>query len=578
MEKPRKAGDPHLLARRDAGRSLGQIDRHFRIFPFPFSRKSAVSLPLVLAAVGSLFMDADANAAQRPLSRQGANYAVVSFKDLPGWDVDQQAAAFAAFLKSCERLIGLSRTDSKVKAGEALLELCVKASQLSGLRSNAEARAFFERHFVPQRVIHAAGKGLLTAYYEPIVPGSRTPTARFAWPLYKRPPDLVTIVDEANRGTVQGSLTHARQSDKGLVPFATRAEIEQGALKGKNLELLYVEHAVDAFFIQIQGSARIKLPDGSTVRVGYDGKNGHPYTSIGRVLIDQGQIPVERMSLQALQSWLKANAAKAREVMWANKSFVFFKEHAQKEASGPQGVHDITLTPGRSLAIDPSYHALGLPIFVAASEIKHIPAAIGATVDSSPKTSPQGSLRKSAAAAREAAQTGFHRLMVAQDVGSAIKGPERGDIYVGTGDAAGKIAGVTKHPGNFFVLVPKGQATGRQPAVAVSGPGAASPAASQTPAAPLPAVAASPPAAASRPANEPPKPASVTATVGPAAVAAGKAPSSETTAAQPVAAPGPASPAQSSLDKSATKKSPGKGGTADEDATTIADQLRTSLQ
>ena len=117
---------------------------------------------------------------------------------------------------------------------------------------------------MPHRVAHEAGKGLLTAYYEPIVPGSRTPSGRFAWPLYKRPPDLVTIVDEANRGTVQGTLTHARQGDKGLVPFATRAEIEQGALKGKNLELMYVEHAVDAFFMQIQGSARVKLPDGST--------------------------------------------------------------------------------------------------------------------------------------------------------------------------------------------------------------------------------------------------------------------------------------------------------------------------
>ena len=555
----------------DVGRRPRQVDRNSGTFLAPSRRTSALTLALVLAAVGSFFMDADANAAKRPLSRLGAHYTTVAFKDVPGWDVDQHAAAFGAFLKSCERLIVLSRTDSKVKASDALLDLCVKASQLSGSRSNAEARAFFERCFVPHRVTHEGGKGLLTAYYEPIVPGSRTPTARFTWPLYKRPPDLVTIVDEANRGTVQGGLTHARQSDKGLLPFATRAEIEQGALKGKNLELLYVEHAVDAFFIQIQGSARVKLPDGSTVRVGYDGKNGHPYTSIGRVLIDQGQIPVERMSLQALQSWLKANAAKAREVMWANKSFVFFKEHAQKEASGPQGVHDITLTPGRSLAIDPSYHALGLPIFVAAPEIKHIPAAIGANADGSPKASPNSSLRKSAAAARETAQAGFHRLMVAQDVGSAIKGAERGDIYVGTGDAAGKIAGITKHPGNFFVLVPKPPATSRQPAVAVSSPGAAPPPAGQPPAA-----AAKPTTAASRPANEPPKPAP--GPVVPAAVAAGKATSGAPIGTTPAAAPEPASSAQSSIEKSAAKKSPGKAGKPDDDAAAIADQMRTSLQ
>ena len=196
------------------------------------------------------------------------------------------------------------------------------------------------------------------------------------------------------------------------------------------------------------------------VRVGYDGKNGHPYTSIGRVLIDQGQIPVERMSLQALQTWLKANAAKAREVMWANKSFVFFKEHAAKDASGPQGVHDITLTPGRSLAVDPSYHALGLPIFVAAPEIKHIPVTIGAK--------PELFL---AQIGRGGARSGTDRLSPAD--GRARRrfrhqGPERGDIYVGTGETAGKIAGITKHPGNFFVLVPKGQTKGRQPSMAVT--------------------------------------------------------------------------------------------------------------
>jgi membrane-bound lytic murein transglycosylase A len=516
-------------------------------------------------------MDADANAAQRPQSRAAATYSAVTFKDLPGWAADDQAAAFGAFLKSCERLIVLSRTDSKVKADEALIELCVKAGQLGGLRGNAEARAFFEQHFVPHRVAHEPGKGLLTAYYEPIVPGSRTPTARFSWPLYKRPADLVTIVDEANRGTVQGSLTHARQSDKGLVPFATRAEIEQGALKGKNLELMYVEHAVDAFFMQIQGSARVKLPDGSLVRVGYDGKNGHPYTSIGRVLIDQGQIPVERMSLQALQTWLKANSAKAREVMWANKSFVFFKEHAQKEASGPQGVHDITLTPGRSLAVDPSYHALGLPIFVAAPEIKHIPAAIGAKPDSPPS----GSLRKSAAAARDAALTGFHRLMVAQDVGSAIKGPERGDIYVGTGDAAGKIAGTTKHTGNFFVLVPKAQSKIRQPSVAVSGAG------TPPPPAPSGKPAAAPTVAAPQATKELPKVAP--AATGPAAVTTQKPQQSETIVIKQAPAPEKSISAPMPADKPIASKSgdskpASKAEKTDDDATAIADQMRTSLQ
>jgi membrane-bound lytic murein transglycosylase A len=393
----------------------------------------------------------------KSMTRVTATYAPAAFKDLPGWIADDHRAAYGAFLKSCERLIVLSRTDSKVKAGAAHLALCVKAAQLPGSKSNAEARAFFERHFVPHRVVHDGGARMLTAYYEPLVLGSRTPTERFPWPLYKRPPDLVTIVDEANRGTTSG-LTHVRQTGKGPVPFATRAEIEQGALKGRDLELMYVEHAVDGFFMQIQGSARVKLTDGSSVRIGYDGKNGHPYTSIGRVLIDQGEIPVERMSLQALQTWLKANPVKAREVMWANKSFVFFREHADQKATDPQGVHDIMLTPGRSLALDPSYHAIGLPVYVVAPDIRHIP--------------PQ--------------RKGFQRLMIAQDVGSAIKGPERGDIYVGSGDLAGRIAGTTKHPGTFFVLLPRdgaGDQKPEPPAAAVQ----AAPGSTGPPATPIPA-------------------------------------------------------------------------------------------
>ena len=296
------------------------------------------------------------------------------------------------------------------------------------------------------------------------------------------------------------------------------------------------------------------------------------------------------MSLQALQTWLKANAAKAREVMWANKSFVFFKEHAQKEASGPQGVHDITLTPGRSLAVDPSYHALGLPIFVAAPEIKHIPVTIGGK----PESPPASSLRKSAAVARETAQSGFHRLMVAQDVGSAIKGVERGDIYVGTGDLAGKIAGITKHPGNFFVLVPKPQTKGRQPSVAAApvavAPAAASsavpappPTASAKPAAAKPAATvAAPPPAKDGPANQPAKdlPKAAPARDAPAALTTQKARSNEAVAVKPVRPPDttPAAPGDMGADKSEARKPASKDDKADDAAAAIADQMRTSLQ
>ena len=382
-------------------------------------------------------------------ARPAMTYQRVGFNDLPGWQADDHRTAYAAFLNSCHRLVQMARgikdtaqvasQAPKMLPDEKLLPLCTTAQMLPGKPSNIEARNFFERYFVPHRVAHNGAIGLLTGYYEPVIEGSRLPDARFKAPVYKRPGDLVNLVEESQRGAQDGSMTHGRQTTAGISPYPTRADIDQGILKNKGLELLFLEDPVDVFFMQIQGSGRIKLPDGSMIRIGYDGKNGHPYTSIGRILIDQGEIPVERMSLTALAHWLKANAAKARDLMWANKSYVFFREYRGKESGSPQGVHEIPLTPGRSLAIDAGYHAIGLPVYVVAPQLTHA-----------------GS--KTADAKANGGPAGFHRLMIAQDVGSAIKGPERGDIYFGSGDKAGKLAGVTKHPGNLFVLLPKSEA------------------------------------------------------------------------------------------------------------------------
>jgi membrane-bound lytic murein transglycosylase A len=221
-----------------------------------------------------------------------------------------------------------------------------------------------------------------------------------------------------------------RKTTKGLEPFATRAEIEQGALKGHGLELMYLEDPVDAFFMQVQGSGRIKLRDGATVRLNYDGKNGYPYTSIGRYLVDKGFFTAEEITLQRLRAFLRADPHRGREVMWQNKSFVFFRElDPAIAADGPLGAQSVPLTPGRSLAVDVGVHTLGLPVYVVAPSLAH--------------------------GERGGA---FNRLMVAQDVGSAIKGPERGDIFFGSGAAAGKLAGTTRHPGNLFVLLPVHQA------------------------------------------------------------------------------------------------------------------------
>jgi membrane-bound lytic murein transglycosylase A len=190
--------------------------------------------------------------------------------------------------------------------------------------------------------------------------------------------------------------------------------------------------------MQIQGSGRIKLTDGSTVRVHYDGKNGHPYSSIGRYLIDKGIAPADRMSMAALADWLRADLERGRQVMWQNNSYVFFRE-IRDETGSPLGAMRVPLTPGRSLAIDTAFHALGMPIFVTAPTMKHVPGLAS-----------------------------FNRLMVGQDVGSAIRGPQRGDIYWGSGDLAAKIAGSTQHPARFFVLVPSAspKASAEAPSVA----------------------------------------------------------------------------------------------------------------
>ncbi len=359
------------------------------------------------------------------------------FSAIPGWNTDDHAAAFASFLKSCARLNAIAAGRAKAAAGPAappppnaeLLAICSAAlaleRQSAGRITPAAAKSFFETRFTPHRVRHAEPAGLLTAYYEPEIKGSRTKTAAFPVPLRRRPPDLVNLVSESARASMANGLTHARKTPTGTEPYFTRAEIDQGALANQNLEFAYLADDVEKFFLQIQGSGRIIFADGTAMRVSYDGKNGHPYTSIGRYLIDKGIIAADRMSLTALGNWLRGNQPLARDVMWQNKSYVFFRELTGAAAGGPLGVHDMPLTPGRSLAVDTSFHDLGLPIHIVAPTLK-LPGE----------------------------KAGLARLVVAQDVGSAIKGPERGDLYVGSGDAAGKIAGVTKHPVSFYVLRP----------------------------------------------------------------------------------------------------------------------------
>jgi membrane-bound lytic murein transglycosylase A len=359
------------------------------------------------------------------------SYKTMTYAEVPGWAGDDHAAAFNTFRKSCERVQASARERTGATAPKAttpmraaLVGVCEAAGRITGKVTKEAAKAFFEANFTPNAVVHKGPQGLLTGYYEPLLEGSRAPQGKFQTPIYKRPPDLINLVDETQRGAIGASLTHARKTDKGVEPFFTRAQIEQGALKGKGLELLYLTDPVEVFFMQIQGSGRVKLPDGKVVRVHYDGKNGHPYSSIGRYLIEKGLLAADKVSMGALGNWLRADPERGKLVMWQNSSYVFFRELGV-DAKGPLGAMNAPLTSGRSLAVDPSHHMLGTPIFVTAGNMSHV------------------------------VKSGtFSRLMVAQDVGSAIKGPERGDIYFGSGNAAGKLAGVTKHPGKFIVLLP----------------------------------------------------------------------------------------------------------------------------
>ena len=335
----------------------------------------------------------------------------VSFAEIGGWATDDHEAAFAALLKSCGKKS--ARDDPP----------CKEALRLGEKVSRDVARRFFETNYVPHRVA-GVPPGLVTGYYEPEVSGSRERSGKFQVPVYGRPADIVQMTPDLLRALYNDRQSVMRQDGDQLVPYYTRAEIEAGALQGRGLELLYLDDPIELFFMQVQGSGRVRLPDGSWVRLGYAAKNGHSYTSIGRLLLERGERPPQALTMEGLKSWLRADPARGRALMQENKSYVFFRELPQAEAgAGPVGAQGVPLTPGRSLAVDAAFHALGTPIFVTAPDL---------AVEGAP----------------------FRRLMIAQDVGSAIKGPQRGDIFFGTGEAAGAIAGTTKAAAAFYILLP----------------------------------------------------------------------------------------------------------------------------
>jgi membrane-bound lytic murein transglycosylase A len=303
----------------------------------------------------------------------------LGFGDLPGWRADDQSAALATFRKSCP---GLS--------DPAWQPACDAA------RNAKDARAFFEQYFRPVR-IGPGRQTVFTGYYEPEIHASPVPTEHFAYPIYAKPPEL----------------------KPGRRWYSRKAIETEGLLQGRGLELAWLADPVSVFFLQIQGSGRLVMPDGQVMRVGFAAKNGQPYRSVGREMVRRGLLAASRVSAQAIAHWVRAHPEVGRKLLWTNPSYVFFRKLHLAAKLGPIGAMRVPVTAGRSLAVDPRYVPLGAPVWV----------SIGG-------------------------RHPIRRLMVAQDAGSAIKGPWRADVFVGSGPKAGQIAGRMRDPGRMYMLEP----------------------------------------------------------------------------------------------------------------------------
>ena len=376
------------------------------------ARDVAAGLILLLALFGCK---------PRPPPPDRLTLAPASFAELPAWQQDDAAAALAAFRRSCA-VITASKEPAATALGDGVAgtladwqPICMSAATLDA-QDAAAARGFFEGAF---RVWRAGNngrtEGLFTGYYEPELAGAREPGGAYGTPLLRRPPDLVMVELGLFRPDWRGERIAGRVVDGRLKPYEKRAAIERGALDRYHLGFVWVEDPVDAFFLQIQGSGRVRLPDGSLLRVGYDGQNGQPYVPIGRILVERGELPRDAVSMQAIRGWIKAHPAEGKALMEENPSYVFFRELT---GDGPIGAEGVVLTPGRSLAVDRKFVPLGVPIYVDAGE-------------------------------------GLQRLMVAQDTGGAIRGPVRGDLFWGFGSDAAARAGGLKAPGGYYLLLPK---------------------------------------------------------------------------------------------------------------------------
>jgi membrane-bound lytic murein transglycosylase A len=364
-----------------------------------------------------------------PFEIPGAQYLPLAWSDVAGWNDDDHLSAYKAFRVSCRSIAAQRDVAPEPKAIGASLSAPCRIARSLDLSDGARAKAFFEEHFTPLRISRLGeADGFVTGYYEPVLDGSRTQTDVYNVPIYRRPSNLFVrgFKQDAqslpNKGPVYRKIGRRK-----LVPYYDRGEIEDGAIAGRGLEICWLKDPTDLLFAQIQGSARIRMEDGATIRINYDAYNGYPYTAVGRILIERGIIPKEEMSMQKIRDWMTQNPDGAKELRRQNRSYIFFREVNLSDKDEAVGAQGVPLTAGRSIAVDKALHVYGTPFFIEGE----LP------IDS------------------EKSKTPFHRLMIAQDTGSAIVGPARADLYFGAGHEAGRVSGRLRHNMHFVMLVPK---------------------------------------------------------------------------------------------------------------------------
>jgi membrane-bound lytic murein transglycosylase A len=347
-------------------------------------------------------------------------YERASWPQLPGWGADSLQEAWTAFLSSCRAL--RFRVEWKPPCDAAL---AITDESLGALRQ------YFEQYFEPYQILKVPSPiredtGLITGYYEPLLMGARTPSAEFATPLYAPPPDLL-IVDLASLyPELKGKTVRGRLEGNRVLPYYTRAELPTDpGLQGK--EIVWINSALDAFLLEVQGSGRVQLPNGEVIRLQYADQNGQPFRSIGRHLVEKGELTTEQATMPGIRAWLVAHPERLQEVLNANPSVVFFNETPLGDPNvGPKGAQGIPLTPGRSIAVDPAIVPLGAPVFLSTTQ--------------------------------PASDAPLQRLVIAQDTGGAINGAPRADFFWGTGPEAGELAGKMRQTGSMWLLWPRGVA------------------------------------------------------------------------------------------------------------------------